>query len=75
MINEAELSYLLWIKYSSPEDEVSFSKNIPIKYLDEVRKLWPEQFRVIYRGPRYDWTRSFTLKKDAIKFSLYNYTK
>ena len=70
-MNEANLSYLLWIKYSSPDDEASFSKNIPIKYLDDVRKLCPGQFTVRYRGPRYDWTKSFTLKRDAIRFSLY----
>jgi hypothetical protein len=70
-MNESNLSYLLWVKYSSPEDEVSFAKSIPIKYLDDVRKLCPGQFTVRYRGPRYDWTRSHTLKKNAIRFSLY----
>jgi hypothetical protein len=70
-MNEANLSYALWIKYSSPEDEASFSKNVPIKYLDDVRKLCPGQFRVVYRGPRYDRTKSHTLKSDAIGFSLY----
>ena len=70
-MNEANLSYSLWIKYASPDDERSFSKNVPMKYLNEVRKLWPGQFRVVYRGPRYDRTRSHTLKSDAIGFSLY----
>ena len=70
-MNEADLSYSLWIKYASPDDERSFSKNIPIKYLDGVRKLCPGQFRVVYRGPRYDRSRSHTLKEDAIGFSLY----
>ena len=69
-MNEANLSYSLWIKYSSPDNERSFSKNIPIKYLDEVRKLWPGQFRVVYRGPRL-FDKSMTHKRDATGFSLY----
>ena len=69
-MNEAILSYSLWIKYASPDNERSFSKNVPIKYLDEVRKLWPGQFRVVYRGPRL-LGNSMTHKRDATGFSLY----
>jgi hypothetical protein len=69
-MNEGNLSYLLWIKYASPDNERSFSKNVPIKYLDDVRKLCPGQFRVVYRGPR-SFGNSITHKRDATGFSLY----
>jgi len=62
------------LKYSSPEDEASFFKNIPIQHLDRVKKILKPmgQFRVIYRGPRGHYRdQSMTWKENANRFSIY----
>lgn len=60
-------------KYESPNSEESTWKSIPIEYLDVVRTwLKPAgRFTVRFRGPRYDFTRGFTLKSAAEAFSVY----
>ena len=69
-MNEGDLSYLLWIKYASPDNETSIAKGIPLKYEDDIKKLWSGKFRIRYRGPRphsnYD-----TRKENAECFSVY----
>lgn len=60
-------------KYESPLGEESTWKQIPIEYLETVRAwLKPAgRFTIRFRGPRYDFTRGFTLKSDAEAFSVY----
>ena len=64
----------LW-RYQSSDQEGSIFKNIPIREVQRVktllRKTNPIGLRFRYRGPRYDWTRSYTLIKDANRFSVY----
>jgi hypothetical protein len=69
-MNEADLSYSLWIKYASPDDEISVAKGIPLKYEDNIKKLWPGKFRIRYRGPR-PHSNHDTLKENARCFSIY----
>ena len=60
-------------QYSSSALEASVWNNIPIKHLEQVR-AWIKplgNFRIVYRGPRYDWLRSWTKKSDAVGFSVY----
>jgi len=57
--------------------EVATYKNIPIMWLketqDRLRKTCPKGYHIRYRfrGPRHDYTRGFTAKKDANRFSVY----
>lgn len=69
-MNEANLSYLLWIKYSSPDNERSIAKEVPLKYEDDIKKLWPGKFRIRYRGPR-DGNHYDSKKETARFFSVY----
>ena len=60
--------------YLSPSNEVSISKNIPMKYLDIIKSNFPGVFRYRYRGPsnpNYKRPPSYCLMKEAITFSLY----
>ena len=62
------------LQYASPEKEQSFFKNIPIQYLKEVQGLLGSQYkglRYVFRGPRYDLQRAFTLKRHAHSFAVY----
>lgn len=61
-------------QYSSPEDEASTWKWVPIKHLDHIRQALRNvgKFRIVYRGPRgryYD--QAMTWKQDATAFSVY----
>jgi hypothetical protein len=60
-------------KYESPESEVSIWKGIPIAYLDQIRQALSRagQFRVKFRGPRYDHQRGTCLKENAHSFAVY----
>ena len=61
-------------KYTSPDIEESFYKNIPIEHLQEVQKHFASRasgLRYVFRGPRYDGTKGFTKKCDATGFSIY----
>lgn len=56
--------------------EVSKYKNIPIGYLNLVRTIlnirgYRGKYRIRYRGPRYDWSRSFCRKEHALRFAVY----
>lgn len=57
--------------------QCSMYKNIPIQFLketqDRLRGTAPVGYYIRYRfrGPRYDYTRGFTAKKDANRFSVY----
>jgi hypothetical protein len=69
-MNEANLSYALWIKYASPDNERSVAKEIPLKYEDDIKKLWPGKFRIRYRGPRFG--NHYDAKKETARcFSVY----
>jgi hypothetical protein len=64
--------------FASPDHESSFVKNIPIgalpqaqKVLKLVRQLSGRPTRVIYRGPRRDYGRSWCVRQDAQRFSAY----
>ena len=60
--------------YKSPEHERSFFKNIPIEYLEEVQlrlRSNVNNFRYVFRGPRYDSMRVSTRKAHATGFSIY----
>ena len=56
---------------------------IPIELLDEFRKAYPFQYKIRYRGPRFNvpsaqyrgWISkaSTCLKEDATHFSVYKY--
>jgi hypothetical protein len=63
-------------RYESPDSDWSIWKWIPMKYLDLVRKaIKPAgQFRVVYRGPRLSRLHGSTNKKDAVAFTVYDYT-
>lgn len=64
--------------YSSPANENSVAKNIPIELLEQVRaevKTWAavagQKLRIRFRGPRRDAMRLTCLKQDARSFSVY----
>jgi len=60
--------------YTSPTNEVSYYKNIPIEHLAEVQQFFRNNIkglRYVFRGPRYDALRVSTRKKDAFAFSVY----
>lgn len=56
---------------------------VPIKYLDFFRVIYPGQYRIRYRGPRFNTPsaryrgslskQSTCLKEDATHFSVYRY--
>lgn len=60
-----------------PRSQYSTYKNIPIQFLKETQDrlrgtAQPGYYiRYRFRGPRYDYTRGFTAKKDANRFSVY----
>ena len=58
----------------------SIVSNLPISQLDVVRKQYKQEAKLVgkkvrirYRGPRFDWMKLTTLKKDAVGFSVYFY--
>ena len=66
--------------YRSPISEASWYKNIPIQYLDEVRRHFTHpRVRIRYRGPRrpprdtrpLNRRRQDALKRLADRFSVY----
>jgi len=63
----------LLARYESPESEASIWKGIPIAYLDQIRQALYRagQFRVKFRGPRYDHQRGTCRKEDAYAFAVY----
>jgi hypothetical protein len=60
-------------RYESPGSEASIWKGIPIAYLDQIRQALHRagQFRVKFRGPRYDHHRGTCLKANARSFAVY----
>ena len=49
-------------------------KGIPIEHLEEVQSRLKKNIKGLqyrFRGPRHDLMRLTTLKRDAIKFSVY----
>ena len=64
---------LLLSKYKSPESEASIWKGIPMAHLDRIREALhcAGQFRVKFRGPRYDHQRGTCLKANAHSFAVY----
>ena len=62
------------LNYTSPKNESSRFKNIPIKYRhseDIETYLASGSYRIRYRGPRHDWLALTTLKENAHAFSIY----
>lgn len=64
--------------YRAPDSEAAIIKGLPIQMLDSVKPviarisaLTGQKLRVIYRGPRYDYTRCWVRKADARGFSVY----
>lgn len=65
--------------YTSPDDEVSVFKAVPIDLLDQARavlrqagRLEGQKFRIIYRGPRGRYLyQASTWRQDARAFSVY----
>ncbi len=60
--------------YLSPSNEVSISKNIPMKYLDMIKLNFPGVFRYRYRGPSnptYNRPQSYCLMDQATSFAVY----
>ena len=60
-------------KYESPTHEASIWKGIPMAHLDSIRDALYTvgQFRVKFRGPRYDHQRGTCLKVNARSFAVY----
>jgi len=63
-------------QYQSPASETSVVKGVPVSLqsamISDLQSLHPsKQFRVRFRGPRYDPLRSHCLKKDAVNFAVY----
>jgi len=59
-------------QYRSPKNDCSVYYWIPIQHLAEVRKrLGGKYFRIVYRGPRLNALKSFTPKRWAVAFSVY----
>lgn len=65
-------------QYRSPESESSIVKDVPMHQLEQARrymrvieKLTGQRMRVIYRGPRYDYGRSWCLARDGKRFAIY----
>lgn len=65
-------------QYRSPESESSVCKDVPMDQLDRARcamrvisELTGQSMRVIYRGPRYDYGRSWVLRQHAQRFAVY----
>jgi len=58
---------------TDPKKAVSLWNNIPIKHLEKVREMIKplSGLRILFRGPRYDYTRGYTRKADAVGFSVY----
>ena len=57
---------------------VAIISNLPIQELEKARaqykliaKLVDKKLRICYRGPRYDTMRLHTLKRHAVRFSVY----
>lgn len=78
LFNLPESDRQLIKQYSSPTNEASVLKGLPIQVLDLVKPtirrisyLTGQKMRVIYRGPRYDLCHSWCRRKDARGFSVY----
>lgn len=68
------IDFKLADRYRSPANEGSVYKGIPIEHRHHpvIEKfLKSGLYRVKYRGPRYDWTRSTCLKSNAKSFAIY----
>ena len=66
-----------WI-YRSPQGDTSSHKGIPIQFLADVKKKFPDGIRVAYRGKSKDGNkrhRQYVLKKDADTFAIYRSPK
>jgi hypothetical protein len=57
---------------------VAIASTLPIQELEKARaqykliaRLVDKKLRIRYRGPRYDTMRLYTLKRHAIRFSVY----
>lgn len=57
---------------------VAIVSNLPIEQLEHTRKVFKtfallqgKTMRIRFRGPRRDYMRLYTLKKDATRFSIY----
>lgn len=64
--------------YPVPDEESAIIKGLPIQVLGLVKptmhrisQLTGRKLRVMYRGPRYDWSRGACRKADAYGFSVY----
>jgi hypothetical protein len=60
-------------RYESPSSEASIWKGIPMAHLDHIRQALHSagQFRVKFRGPRYDHHRGTCLRANAHSFAVY----
>ena len=61
--------------YAAPFSEAAIYKDIPIEYRELVYKILRihtnQKFAFRYRGPRFDFTRSFCKLKNAKTFAVY----
>jgi hypothetical protein len=59
-------------EFKAPSTEVAVYKNVPIAHLKTVQALLRGQkLRFIFRGPRTGDVKTFTMKRDAVAFSVY----
>jgi hypothetical protein len=71
------LSLVTGYPYESPDNETSFSKGIPIKYLKFIQKNLikdPIKFRYMFRGgskPGYKRPQAYCHKVGAETFAIY----
>ena len=56
----------------------AIASNLPIEQLEELRPMFKtfalvqgKRLRIRFRGPRRDTMRLYTLKRDAVRFSVY----
>ena len=57
---------------------VAIASNLPIEQLEALRPMFKtfalvqgKRLRIRFRGPRRDTMRLYTLKRDAVRFSVY----
>lgn len=59
-------------EFKAPPTEVAVYKAIPIAHLKVVQAmLRGQKLRFIFRGPRTGNYKTFTMKRDAVAFSVY----
>jgi hypothetical protein len=63
-----------YLTVKSESGDCSIYKNIPIELLPQFRsmcKMFGMKVNIRYRGPRFNSSKGFTKREDAVKFSVY----